>query len=81
MAQLYKVPHEHIYKLRQPYFSNLEDQMAKINVSNTVYVGNLAFFTQESQIYEFFSRCGLVKKVIMGVNKITKQPCGFCFVK
>jgi len=46
----------------------------------TVYVGNLAFYTTDSQIHELFSRCGTVERVIMGLNKQTKHPCGFCFV-
>lgn len=29
---------------------------------------------------EFFSRCGEVKNLIMGLNKKERKPCGFCFV-
>ncbi len=48
--------------------------------SRSVYVGNLAFVTTDRQVYELFSRVGPVEQVIMGLNRITKQPCGFCFV-
>jgi nuclear cap-binding protein subunit 2 len=47
----------------------------------TLYVGNLSFYTTEEQLYAHFGRCGDVKRVIMGLNKNTKTPCGFCFVE
>jgi nuclear cap-binding protein subunit 2 len=53
----------------------------KYKTSTTLYIGNLSFFTSETQIYELFSRCGEVKQIIMGLNKINKTPCGFCFVE
>ena len=28
-----------------------------------------------------FSRAGDVKRIIMGLDKTTKTPCGFCFVE
>lgn len=37
--------------------------------------------TREEQIYQLFSRAGVVKRVIMGLNKMTMTPCGFCFVE
>lgn len=49
--------------------------------SATLYVGNLSFFTSEEQLYELFSKCGDIKRVIMGLNKINMTPCGFCFVE
>uniref|UniRef100_A0A7S4RVT2 RRM domain-containing protein n=1 Tax=Alexandrium monilatum TaxID=311494 RepID=A0A7S4RVT2_9DINO len=52
-----------------------------IKVSRTLYVGNLSFFTTEEQIHELFSRCGEVKRVVMGLNRYKKSPCGFCFVE
>ncbi|GAX85074.1 hypothetical protein CEUSTIGMA_g12494.t1 [Chlamydomonas eustigma] len=48
--------------------------------STTVYVGNLSFCTREEQIYEVFSKVGHIDKVIMGLDKNNKTPCGFCFV-
>jgi nuclear cap-binding protein subunit 2 len=51
-----------------------------LRTSTTVYVGNLTFFTSEEQIYEAFSKCGEIKKVIMGLDKLRRTPCGFCFV-
>ena len=49
--------------------------------SATLYVGNLSFYTTEEQVYELFGRVGDVKRVIMGLNKESKMPCGFCFVE
>ncbi|XP_065876644.1 nuclear cap-binding protein subunit 2 [Euphorbia lathyris] len=48
--------------------------------STTVYIGNMSFYTTEEQIYELFSRAGEIKKIIMGLDKNSKTPCGFCFV-
>lgn len=67
---------------RQFYPENwIEEVQQKLNKSTTLYVGNLSFHTTEEQIYEFFSLTGVVKRVIMGLNKQTKEPCGFCFVE
>ncbi|VDL62803.1 unnamed protein product [Hymenolepis diminuta] len=49
--------------------------------STTLYVGNLSFFTREEQIWELFSRAGEVRRVIMGLHRLDKTPCGFCFVE
>ncbi|KAK6031153.1 hypothetical protein OSTOST_02700 [Ostertagia ostertagi] len=48
--------------------------------STTVYVGNLSFYTSEDQLYELFMRAGDVRRVIMGLDRFKKTPCGFCFV-
>ncbi|KAL5511164.1 CBC2 [Sanghuangporus vaninii] len=80
--------------LDQP--SNYKDSQSKIerqkqfdllSKSTTLYVGNLSFYTTEEQIYELFSKCatpeegGGVKRIIMGLDRNTKTPCGFCFVE
>ncbi|CED82950.1 rna-binding domain-containing protein [Phaffia rhodozyma] len=69
--------------------SHLDRQRAKslLDESTTLYVGNLSFFTTEQQIYELFSRCtdplegGGLKRIIMGLDRMNKTPCGFCFVE
>lgn len=35
----------------------------------------------EEQIYELFSQVGDVKRIIMGLDRHQKTPCGFCFVE
>ncbi|CAH0482948.1 unnamed protein product [Peronospora belbahrii] len=62
-------------------FSSFAEQQRAVARSSTLYVGNLSFFTSESQIYELFSRVGYVKRVIMGLDRFKKTPCGFCFVE
>ena len=52
-----------------------------LETTTTIYVGNLNFNTKEETIYSVFSDCGPISKVIMGVNKKTGEPCGFCFVE
>lgn len=49
--------------------------------SSTVYVGNLSCYTNEYQLYELFTRCGSIKRIIMGLDKFKKTPCGFCFIE
>ncbi|XP_027149328.1 nuclear cap-binding protein subunit 2 [Coffea eugenioides] len=48
--------------------------------STTVYIGNMSFYTTEEQVYELFSRAGEIKRIVMGLDKNSKTPCGFCFV-
>ena len=55
--------------------------MERLRTSTTLYVGNLSFFTLESQLLEYFSSCGQVVNLIMGLNRVKMQPCGFCFVE
>ncbi|PSR78726.1 hypothetical protein BD289DRAFT_115932 [Coniella lustricola] len=55
-----------------------EDPLAN---ATTLYVGNLSFFTTEEQVYELFSKCGEIKRLIMGLDRFNKTPCGFCFVE
>ncbi len=58
-----------------------EEWLMRLQSSTTLYVGNLSFYTTEDQIYELFSRCAEVSKVVMGLNRFKKSPCGFCFVE
>ncbi|XP_046853198.1 nuclear cap-binding protein subunit 2-like [Xenia sp. Carnegie-2017] len=65
----------------QRWKGSRDELEAKLEKSCTLYVGNLAFYTTEEQIYELFSKAGEVKQVIMGLDRIKKTPCGFCFVE
>ncbi|XP_048520614.1 nuclear cap-binding protein subunit 2 isoform X2 [Dendroctonus ponderosae] len=53
----------------------------KLRNSSTLYVGNLSFYTTEEQIYELFAKCGEIRRIIMGLDKYKRTPCGFCFVE
>ncbi|KZT09471.1 RNA-binding domain-containing protein [Laetiporus sulphureus 93-53] len=83
-----------VQSLDQP--SNYKDSQARLDrqkqndmltKSTTLYIGNLSFYTTEEQIYELFSKCtspeegGGIKRVIMGLDRNTRTPCGFCFVE
>ena len=57
------------------------DQEKLLRMSTTLYVGNLSFYTTEEQLYELFSKCGDIKRIVMGLDKYKKTPCGFCFVE
>ncbi|EOD20954.1 hypothetical protein EMIHUDRAFT_47691, partial [Emiliania huxleyi CCMP1516] len=52
-----------------------------IEQSATLYIGNLSFYTTEEQLYEFFGKTGEVRRVVMGLDRFSKTPCGFCFVE
>lgn len=58
-----------------------EEFQQELAKSSTLYIGNLSFYTGEEQIYSLFSKCGPVKRVIMGLDRNNKTPCGFCFVE
>lgn len=40
-----------------------------------------SFYTTEEQIHELFSKCGEIKRLVMGLDRFQKTPCGFCFVE
>jgi nuclear cap-binding protein subunit 2 len=58
--------------------AELENALA---TSTTLYVGNTSFYTTEEQIYQLFSKVGEVKRIIMGLDRVKKTPCGFCFIE
>ena len=57
------------------------EQERLLRQSTTLYIGNMSFYTTEEQIYELFGMCGEVKRVVMGLDKFKRTPCGFCFVE
>jgi nuclear cap-binding protein subunit 2 len=65
----------------QKFKGTREEQEKLLRESCTLYVGNLSFFTSEEQIYELFGKCGDIKRVIMGLDRVNKTACGFCFVE
>ncbi|EXC34886.1 Nuclear cap-binding protein subunit 2 [Morus notabilis] len=68
-----------VYRDRRFPGSQEEFEQALL-ASTIVYIGNMSFYTTEEQVYELFSRAGEIKKIIMGLDKNSKTPCGFCFV-
>ncbi|RKO92108.1 nuclear cap binding protein subunit 2, isoform CRA_b, partial [Blyttiomyces helicus] len=65
----------------QKYSGSTAELATELAQSATLYVGNLSFYTTEEQIYELFSHCGEIKRIIMGLDKNKMTPCGFCFVE
>jgi len=60
---------------------SLDEYVERLRRSATCYVGNLSFQTTEEQIYELFGKAGALRCVVMGLDKVAKTPCGFCFVE
>ena len=57
------------------FYNSLDEHIAALQGSTTLYVGNVSNMTTEQQLYEFFSRAGPVNRVIMGLNRETREPC------
>lgn len=53
----------------------------QLSTTRTLYVGNLSFFTTEEQMFELFGRIGHLHRLIIGLNKLDKTPCGFAFLE
>jgi len=67
---------------RDQHFKGSRGEQEKLlKLTTTLYVGNMSFFTTEEQLYELFGKCGDVKKIVMGLDKFKRTPCGFCFVE
>jgi len=65
----------------QHFRGSRTEQERLLKTSTTLYVGNMSFYTTEEQLYELFSKCGDLKRIIMGLDKFKRTPCGFCFVE
>ncbi|CAJ1384788.1 unnamed protein product, partial [Effrenium voratum] len=65
MADLYRELAPQVLYIDKRSGYNSRKWAEAIKVTRTVYVGNLAFCTREEQIYELFSKCGDIKRVIM----------------
>lgn len=68
------------YLIRKSLRRGNFDNITKALQLKTVYVGNLTHFTTEEQIHELFSKCGMIHRIIMGLDRNKLTPCGFCFV-
>jgi nuclear cap-binding protein subunit 2 len=81
MARLFKLLDPAISKYKDRQFPGTDaDFETALRTTTTVYVGNLSFDTREYQLYELFSKAGDISRIIMGLDKFQKTPCGFCFV-
>uniref|UniRef100_A0A8D3DP84 Nuclear cap-binding protein subunit 2 n=1 Tax=Scophthalmus maximus TaxID=52904 RepID=A0A8D3DP84_SCOMX len=71
-----------ISQYRDQHFRGYRYEQEKLlKQSHTLYVGNLSFYTTEEQVHEMFSKSGDVKRIIIGLDKVKKTACGFCFVE
>ena len=81
MAHLYKDTGVKSLYTDRKFMGGKEGWQDALEESCTLYIGNLSFYTTEEQLYELFSRCGELKRVVMGLDRNSKTPCGFCFVE
>ncbi|XP_065334610.1 E3 ubiquitin-protein ligase TRIP12-like [Cloeon dipterum] len=59
----------------QHFKGSRTEQERLLHNSTTMYIGNLSFYTTEEHIYEHFSKCGDVKRVVMGLDKYKRTSC------
>lgn len=71
----------HDFYFDRKNYSSYQQQVDALTKSGWLYVGNTSFNTTDSQLRTFFSQVGPVKNVIVGLNRLSKQPCGFAFVE
>lgn len=48
---------------------------------NHTHTPHSSFYTTEEQVYELFTKVGEIKRLVMGLDRFSKTPCGFCFVE
>lgn len=81
MSKLLKRIHPEVSVYKDRRFEGDEvDWQRALRTSTTLYIGNLSFYTREEQIYEVFSKVGHVERIVVGLDKVQKTPCGFAFV-
>lgn len=63
------------------HYDSPASQVRALKRSSTLYVGNLSFTTRSKNLYSHFSLIGPVKTIHLGLDRLRKTPCGFCFVE
>merc|ERR1712032_1314290 len=63
------------------HYESIGAQKATLAKSATLYIGNLSFSTRTQHIRSHFAQIGRVKQVVLGLDRMKKTPCGFCFVE
>ncbi|XP_075930526.1 nuclear cap-binding protein subunit 2-like [Petromyzon marinus] len=82
LATLESDSYAEVTQYRDQHFKGSRtEQEELLRRSCTLYVGNLSFYTTEEQIHELFVKCGDIKRIIMGLDKVKRTSCGFCFVE
>jgi nuclear cap-binding protein subunit 2 len=81
MADLYEEIDEIPVYWDKKTFESVQAQVIAVKDATTIYVGNLSFYTREEQVYELFRTCGLVRRIILGLDRHRRNPCGFAFVE
>ncbi|RDD40905.1 Nuclear cap-binding protein subunit 2 [Trichoplax sp. H2] len=59
----------------QQFKGTVTEQESKLKLTCTMYVGNLSFYTTESQLYEVFSKVGDVKRILTYDTREEAEMC------
>ena len=81
MAHLYRATGAQSLYTDRKFEGGKDAWTETLQLTTTLYIGNLSFYTTEEQLYEFFGRAGEVKRIVMGLDRHKRTPCGFCFVE
>lgn len=71
---IYQFAHQYMILATQIY-------RREIGIGDANQATHRSFYTTEEQVYELFSKCGEIKRLVMGLDRFQKTPCGFCFVE
>uniref|UniRef100_A0A7S2PF73 Nuclear cap-binding protein subunit 2 n=1 Tax=Leptocylindrus danicus TaxID=163516 RepID=A0A7S2PF73_9STRA len=72
---------EHKIYWDRSHYGSPEAQQIALEKSATLYIGNLAFDTTTLHLQALFTKIGRVKRIILGLDRMQKTPCGFAFVE
>ena len=61
------------YKDRK-FQGSLEDYLECLRTSTTLYIGNVSFYTTEEQIWELFSKVGVLRTIIWVWTRTSSPP-------
>lgn len=78
---IYPIKQEKKFYRDKSFRGTIEEYKQVLSESKTIYVANLEETVEEEKIWALFGMCGEIKRVIMGINRCTQLPCGFCFVE
>jgi len=63
------------------HYDSPDSQILALAKSKTLYIGNLAFSTTSQHLLSLFSSAGHIERIVLGLDRYKKSPCGFAFVE
>jgi RNA recognition motif-containing protein len=60
---------------------DLKPEVKEKKMNNKLYVGNLAYSTDEAALRGLFSQAGTIRTITIPMDRMTNEPRGFAFVE